>query len=117
MEHDDVNHKPPFKSSPGTFTKEFLQSYKSKNHSKELLSDLDDEEHEVTRMNTGKYQSDALSSSSTLSINRSGSTLMDDLGREKLHHSNPTSLIRSTYTPINDTRKLRRLKLLLEDIL
>ena len=95
-EQDEINHR-SFKSSPGTFAKEFLHSYKYKNHSNDLISDLDDEEHEQTQLNTAKYQSDALSYSSTPSINRNESTLTDQLG----HHSN----LRSTYTPNHETRK------------
>lgn len=99
-EQDEINQR-SFKSSPGTFAKEFLHSYKYKNPSNELISDLDDDEHDRTRLNTTKYQSDALSSSSMLSIQRNESTLTDQFVHDKLHHSN----FRSTYSPIHETRK------------
>jgi len=113
-EEDDLNHHhhpikdvSVFKSSPGTFTKEFLQSYKYKNHSTELISDLDDDDNQ--RMNKDKYHSDALSTS-TISTNQNESSLTDEANQDKIH-SNPTASSTSTLTPHYptkiDTRKLK----------
>ena len=64
-EPDELNYRTDLsayqKSSPETFTKEFLQSYKYENPSRDLISDVDDEDRD-------KYHSDALSSSSTSTL-------------------------------------------------
>ncbi len=107
-EEDDLNHHhhhpikdlSVFKSSPGTFTKEFLQSYKYKNHSTELISDLDDDDNQ--RMNKDKYHSDALSTS-TISTNQNESSLTDEANQDKIH-SNPTASSTSTLTPHYTTK-------------
>ncbi len=93
-EEDDLNHKDlsAFKSSPETFTKEFLQSYKYKNHSSELISDLDDEQ-----MDKDKYQSDVLSTS-TISTNQNESSFIDEVNQEKISST-------SNYSTKIDTRK------------
>lgn len=97
-EQDDLSI---LQSSPGTFTKDFLQSYKYKNHSKEFISDLDDDEDNNERflINREKYQSDALSSSSTTT------SMTDDINQDKKIYSNPINLSTSNYTPKIDRRK------------
>ena len=96
-EDDDTNRHhttktlSAFKSSPETFTKEFLQSYKSKNHSRELISDLYDDDEQIDK---DEYHSDALSTS-TVSTNQNESSLADEVNQEKLSSA-------STLTP---TRK------------
>jgi hypothetical protein len=108
MEQDNLNHHrikdlSILKSSPGTFTKEFLQSYKYKNHSKELISDLDDEEeNRQIKINKDKYQSDVLSTSAT-STNQNQSSLTDDVNKKKIHSSSPPD-----YTPKIDKCKLNK---------
>jgi hypothetical protein len=95
-EEDDLNHKnlSVFKSSPETFTKEFLQSYKYKNHSSELISDLDDDDEQ---MDKDKYQSDVLSTS-TISTNQNESLFIDEVNQEKISST-------SNYPTKIDTRK------------
>lgn len=108
-EQDDLNY--PIKdssilqTSPGTFTKDFLQSYKYKNHSKEYLSDLDDDDDDDINddqkrfhRNRDKYQSDALSTSTT-STNQNESIMTDDINQDRIHLST------SNYTPKIDRRK------------
>ncbi len=110
MEQDDRNHYQnkdlsilQSSSSPGTSTKEFLQSYKYKNQSTEFISDLDDDDEENQRMkiNKDKYQGDVVSTS-TISTNRNESSLTDEINQKKIH-SNVT--ITSNFTPKIDTRK------------
>jgi len=111
MEQDDRNHYQnkdlsilQSSSSPGTSTKEFLQSYKYKNQSTEFISDLDDdddEENQRMKINKDKYQADVLSTS-TISTNRNESSLTDEINQKKIH-SNVT--ITSNFTPKIDIRK------------
>jgi len=109
MEHDDLNHHQIkdlsiLQTSPGTFTKEFLQSYKYKNHSNELISDLDDdEENQEIKINKDTYQSDVLSTSTT-STNQNQSYITDDIHHEKIHSN---IIISSTS---NSTPKINRCK-------
>jgi hypothetical protein len=97
MEQDDLNHHQikDLKSSPETFTKEFLQSYKYKNNSTELISDLDDDNDQI-KINKDKYESDVLSTSTTSTNQNESSSITDDIHQEKIH---------SNSTPKIDRRK------------
>jgi hypothetical protein len=119
MEQDNLNHQHHsikdlslLKSSPETFTKEFLQSYKYKNHSTEFISDLDDDDDNRPQINIkDKYESDALSTSSSSTTNQNESSVTDEIHQEKLHStptvSSTTSTIKSNYSTKIDTRKIK----------
>ena len=114
-EQDDVHYHTKdssiLQTSPGTFTKEFLQSYqqtKYKNNQTELISDLDDDDDDDVKnkqqikekynyydTNRDKYQSDILSTSSS---NQHESSLIDEVNQAKIRPSATTSTI-TTVTP------------------
>ena len=138
-EEHDVNHPTKdlsvLKSSPGTFTKEFLQSYqqvKYKNHSDDLVSDLDDDDErdEIEQRNRNynyqnenkeKYQSDALSTSTTSSNqheylthnhHQHESSFSDEVNQARISSSatpSSTSTITSNFAAKLDTRKSMRI--------
>ncbi|CAF3748329.1 unnamed protein product [Adineta steineri] len=115
-EQDDVHHHTKdssiLQTSPGTFTKEFLQSYqqtKYKDNPTELISDLDDDDDDIKNRqqikekygyydtNRDKYQSDILSTS-TVSSNQHESSLIDEVNQARIRPSATTSTI-TTVTP------------------
>jgi hypothetical protein len=105
MEDDDtINH--PVKdssilqSSPGTFTKDFLQSYqglKYKKNPTDLVSDLDDDDqNQQIKINYNRH--DVLSSSSSSSLTQQyQSSVSDDVKQDKVH-SNGTLTSTSNFS-------------------
>jgi hypothetical protein len=117
-EQDDIGHQTKdlsiLQSSPGTFTKEFLQSYqqsKYKNHPNDLVSDLDDDEQERKEnynyydKNKNKYQNDILS---TASSNQYQSSLADQVNQPNgcsTATASSTSTVTSNFVDRINTRK------------
>jgi hypothetical protein len=117
-EQDDIGAQTKdlsiLQSSPGTFTKEFLQSYqqsKYKNNPNDLVSDLDDDEQErkgnydYYDKNKTKYQSDILS---TASSNQYESSLVDQVNQANVRSSataSSTSTMPSNFVDRINTRK------------
>jgi hypothetical protein len=116
---DDINHQTKdfsiLQTSPGTFTKDFLQSYqgvKYNRNSNDIVSDLDDDEY-IQQIKTNYNHSDVLSTSNSSSTQQHESVISDDVKQDNIHSNrtlSTSSTVTSNYRNKIDTRKTRYLR-------